>query len=250
MRLGGKVAIVTGGGLGIGRAIARTFAREGASVVVADLNAEAGRETVDAIRADGGQACFVQTDVAQVEDSQRLVAAALESYGRLDVLVNSAGVYARGDVVTTSIETWNRLISVNLTGIFLCCKAAIPAIRQAGGGAIINLSSSVGWQYAAPGIAAYAASKFGVTGLTKAMACDHLRDKIRVNCICPGPTDTPLLRASRPPDAFQAFIQAQPIGRLGAPEEIAAAALFLASEEASFVTGVAFPVDGGQSAFP
>jgi len=250
MRLKGKVAIVTGGGLGIGRAIVETFAREGAQVVVVDVNEDAGRETVGEVEASGGEGCFVRADVSRVEDTQRMVDVALETYGRLDILVNSAGVYIRGDVVSTSVEAWNRLISVNLTGVFLCCKVAIPALRQAGGGAIVNLSSSVGWSYAAPGIAAYAASKFGVTGLTKAMACDHLPDGIRVNCICPGPTDTPLIRESRTPEALHAFIDAQPIGRLGLPEEIADAALFLASDEASFITGVAFPVDGGQSAFP
>jgi NAD(P)-dependent dehydrogenase (short-subunit alcohol dehydrogenase family) len=250
MRLKNKVAIVTGSGAGIGRAIATTFAREGARVVVADMDEEAGRGTVAAIQAGEGTALFVRTDVSQVEDTQRLVEAALSTYGRLNVLVNNAGVYTRGDVVSTSVEAWNRLLSINLTGVFLCCKAAIPALRQAGGGAIVNISSSVGWQYAAPGIAAYAASKFGVTGLTKAMACDHLPENIRVNCICPGPTDTPLIRASRSPEDLQAFKEAQPIGRLGSPDEIAAAALFLASDEASFVTGVAFPVDGGQAAYP
>jgi NAD(P)-dependent dehydrogenase (short-subunit alcohol dehydrogenase family) len=250
MRLKEKVAIVTGSGAGIGRAIATTFAREGARVVVADMDEEAGRGTVAAIQANEGTALFVHTDVSQVEDTQRLVEAALSAYGRLDVLVNNAGVYTRGDVVSTSVEIWNRLLSINLTGVFLCCKAAIPALRQAGGGAIVNISSSVGWQYAAPGIAAYAASKFGVTGLTKAMACDHLPENIRVNCICPGPTDTPLIRSSRSPEDLVAFMDAQPIGRLGSPDEIAAAALFLASDEASFVTGVAFPVDGGQAAYP
>ncbi len=250
MRLKGKVAIVTGGGLGIGRAIAATFAREGARVVVADLNEGAGRETVGTIQASGGKACFVRTDVSKVKDTQHMIDVTLATYGRLDILVNNAGVYTRGDVVSTSLEAWNRLLSVNLTGVFLCCKAAIPALRQGGGGAIINISSSVGWQYAAPGIAAYAASKFGVTGLTKAMACDHLPENIRVNCICPGPTDTPLIRGSRTSQELQAFMEAQPIGRLGSPEEIAAAALFLASDEASFVTGVALPVDGGQAAYP
>jgi NAD(P)-dependent dehydrogenase (short-subunit alcohol dehydrogenase family) len=250
MRLKEKVAIVTGGGVGIGRAIAEIFAREGARVVVADLNEETGRGTEAAIQTRGGEARFVHTDVSQFEDAQRLVDRTLEAFGRLDILVNNAGIYTRGDVVDTSVAAWNRLLSVNLTGVFLCCKAAIPALRQAGGGSIVNISSSVGWHYAAPGIAAYAASKFGVTGLTKAMACDHLGDNIRVNCICPGPTDTPLLRASRSPEDFQAFVKAQHIGRLGSPEEIAAAALFLASDEASFVTGAAFPVDGGQAVFP
>jgi NAD(P)-dependent dehydrogenase (short-subunit alcohol dehydrogenase family) len=248
MRLRDRIALITGGGLGIGRAIAERFAQEGASVVVADLNQSAGEETVALIQSAGATARFVCGDVSIAEDCQRLVSAAVSSYGSLHILVNSAGVYARGDVVTTTEETWNRLIQVNLTGVFLCCKAAIPAIREAGGGAIINMSSSVGWHDTAPGIAAYTASKFGVTGLTKAMACDHLHQRIRVNCLCPGPTDTPLLRASRPPDTLQAFMEAQPIGRLGTPEEIAAAALFLASDEASFITGVAFPVDGGQTA--
>ena len=250
MQLKGKAAIVTGSGVGIGRAIATTFASEGASVVVADLNEDAGNETVREIQADDRQARFVRTDVSNVEDTQRMVDVALTTYGRLDILVNNAGVYTRGDVVSTSVEMWNRLLSINLGGVFLCCKAAIPALKQVGGGAIVNISSSVGWQYAAPGIAAYTASKFGVTGLTKAMACDHLGDNIRVNCICPGPTDTPLIRASRSPGDLQAFVEAQPIGRLGLPEEIAAAALFLASDAASFVTGVALPVDGGQSAYP
>jgi meso-butanediol dehydrogenase/(S,S)-butanediol dehydrogenase/diacetyl reductase len=218
-------------------------------VIVADLNEDAGSATVRDIQASGGRARFVRTDVSNVEDAQHMVDTALVTYGRLDILVNNAGVYTRGDVVSTSVETWNRLLSINLGGVFLCCKAAIPALRQSGGGAIVNIASSVGWQYAAPGIAAYTASKFGVTGLTKAMACDHLPDNIRVNCICPGPTDTPLIRASRSLEDLQAFVEAQPIGRLGLPEEIAAAALFLASDAASFVTGVALPVDGGQSAY-
>ncbi len=248
MRVQGKVAIVTGGGLGIGRAVALALAREGARVVVADLNEEAGQGTVQAIEQGGGKARFARVDVSSVEDTERMVRTTLTAYGRLDVLVNCAAVYARGDVTATSLEAWNRLLAINLTGTFLCCKAAVPALKRGGGGSIVNFSSSVGWHAAAPNIVAYAASKFGVTGLTKAMACDHLRDGIRVNCICPGPTDTPLLRASRSPQDLQAFTAAQPIGRLGSPEEIAAAVLFLASDEASFVTGVALPVDGGQTA--
>ena len=248
MRLKDRVAVVTGGGLGIGRAIAEAFAREGAHVVVADLNDSAAREIIQVIQAKGGDARFVRTDVADAQDAERMVEFAVATYGRLDILVNSAGVYARGDVVSTSLQMWHRLLAVNLTGVFLCCKAAIPELRRAGGGAIVNISSSVGWHDAAPGVAAYVASKFGVTGLTKAMACDHLAENIRVNCICPGPTDTPLIQASRTSEDLRAFVETLPICRLGSPEEIAAAAVFLASDEASFVTGVAFPVDGGQTA--
>lgn len=248
MRLADKTAIITGGAMGIGRAIADAFAREGALVVLADVNETAGAETVAAVKAADGRAIFRRADVSQWADAEGLIALTVRTFGRVDILVNNAGVYRRGDVVATDEATWDWIMAVNLKSVYLCSRAAIPVMRRQGGGVILNISSSVGWIATAPGIAAYTASKFGVTGLTKAMACDHLREGIRVNAICPGPTDTPLLRASRPPDELAAFRDRQPIGRLGYPTEIAAAAVFLCSDEASFITGVAFPVDGGQTA--
>ncbi|GAB4434577.1 MAG: SDR family oxidoreductase [Anaerolineae bacterium] len=247
--LQGKVALVTGGAMGIGRAVAEAFACEAAQVVVADINRQAGEEAVAAIRAAGGVADFVHTDVAEMPSVEAMRDFVLARHGRLDVLVCSAAIYTRGeDVVQLDAATFDRVLAVNLKGIFHCCKVAVPLMRQAGGGSIINMTSSVGWHSTAPGVLAYSTSKFAVTGLTKAMAMDHLRENIRVNAIAPGPTDTPLLRASRPPDEFAAFRDTQPIGRLAAPAEIAAAAVFLASDEAAFVTGIVLPVDGGQTA--
>jgi NAD(P)-dependent dehydrogenase (short-subunit alcohol dehydrogenase family) len=247
-RLENKVAVVTGGGMGIGRAIAEAFAREGARVLVADIDDQAGPDAVSAIRAEGGDASFAQTDVADAASVDRLRNHLIETYGRMDALVCCAALYTRGDITQTDAATFDRVIAVNLKGVFNCCKMAIPLLRQAGGGSITNITSSVGWHSTAPQILAYATSKFAVTGLTKALAMDHLREHIRVNGIAPGPTDTPLLRASRAPDALEEFKNRQPIGRLGQPEEIAAAAVFLASDEASFVTGIILPVDGGQTA--
>ena len=248
MRLRGKVAIVTGAGTGIGRAAARLFATEGAAVVVAEIDVHAGQETVTLIEAGGGTARFVQTDTSKMVDCQRMVRATVESYGKLNVLFNNAAVYSQGTVVDTPEEVFDRMIAVNLKGVFLCCKAAVPVMISGGGGSIVNMSSSVGWLIAAPGIVAYAASKGGVTLLTRAMALDHAKDHIRVNCICPGPTDTSMLRRAFTDEQLIAFGGTLPVSRLGRPEEIASAALWLASDEASFVTGVALPVDGGQTA--
>ncbi len=248
MRLADKIAIVTGGGSGIGRAIVEAFAREGAQIILADVNQAAALEAVATIEAVGRRAVFRQTDVSQSSEADALAHYAVDSFGHIDILVNNAGMYRRGDVVTTDEATWDWIMAVNLKSVYLCSRAVIPFMRQQGGGVILNISSSVGWMATASGIAAYTTSKFGVTGLTKAMACDHLREGIRVNAICPGPTDTPLLRASRLPEQLEDFRARQPIGRLGLPAEIAAAAVFLCSDEASFISGVAFPVDGGQTA--
>jgi NAD(P)-dependent dehydrogenase (short-subunit alcohol dehydrogenase family) len=248
MRLKDKVAIVTGGGSGIGRATAELFAREGAKVVVADYKADIGREAVQAIRAAGGDAIFVEVDVSDSDQVQRMVQATLNTYAGIDILFNSAGVLIMGSILDTDEQAWNRLVSINLTGVYLCSKAVLPHMIKRGGGSIINTSSSTGAHDAARNIAAYVASKGGVTLLTRGMAIDHAKDKVRVNAIAPGPTNTPMLRDALSPEQLAAFAQTFPMKRLGQPEELAYAVLFLASDEASFVTGAILAVDGGQTA--
>ena len=248
MRFKDKVVIITGGAKGIGKATAIMFAKKGAKVVIADCDSVDGKRTVEGIERQNGDALFVKTDIANSTEVQHMVDAVVAKNGRIDVLFNNAGIYARGDVVDTEEETWDKIIQVNLKGVYLCSKAVVPIMRKAGGGVIINTSSSVGLYAAAPGIAAYAASKGGVTFLTKAMADDHLKDNIRVNCICPGPTDTPLLRKSRTKEQLKLFVESLPSRKLLQPEEIARIVLFLTSDEASSITGAAFPVDRGQTA--
>lgn len=248
MRLEGKVAIITGGGSGIGRATALLFAREGARVVVADYDTSGGQAVADEIQATRGEALFVQTDVSDATQVQDMVGAALEAYGRIDILFNSAGVLAKGSILDTDLATWQRVMDINLTGTFLCGKAVLPHMIAGGGGSIINMSSSTGAHDGNAGSAAYVASKGGVTLLTRCMAIDHAAENIRVNAIAPGPTDTPMLRRFLDAEGRAAFAATFPMKRLGCPEEIAQAALFLASDEASFVTGAIFCVDGGQTA--
>lgn len=247
-RLQGKVAIVTGGGSGIGRATAELFAKERARVVVADYKADTGLETVQRIQNAGGVALFVEVDVSNSTQVQHMVETTLHTSGSIDILLNGAGILQFGTVLTTDENTWNRVIAINLTGTFLCCKAVLPHMIQRGGGSIINISSSTGAHDAAKNIAAYVTSKGGVALLTKAMAIDHAKDKVRVNALCPGPTDTPMLREALSPKELEAFAATFPMGRLGRPEELAYAALFLASDESSFVTGALLAVDGGQTA--
>ncbi len=243
----GKNTVVTGGGTGIGKAAALLLAEAGASVILADVNENEGKTTEKLIAEGGGQAYFFRTDITKEQDVTTLAEEVRMEFGSAYALINCAGIYFRGSVEQTSLQAWNNMIAVNLTGIFLSCKAFLPQLRQTRG-AIVNVSSSVGWSYAAPGIAAYAASKFGVTGLTKAMACDHIAEGVRINCVCPGPTDTPLLRSSRPKDVFEKFVSKQPMKRLASPEEIARIIVFLAGDDASYITGATIPVDGGQSA--
>lgn len=248
MRLKGKVAIVTGGASGIGRATAAAFGREGARVVVADFQAALGQETVEAIVKQGGGAVFAEVDVSDPDQVERTVRIALETFGGIDVLFNGAGVLAIGTALETDLDLWNRVLSINLTGTFLFSKAVLPHMIGRGGGSIINVSSSTGAHDARKDTVAYVSSKGGVTLLTKAMAIDHAQANVRVNAIAPGPVDTPMLRRGVSQEQIDVFSAALPMRRLGRPEELANAALFLASDEASFITGAILAVDGGQTA--
>jgi NAD(P)-dependent dehydrogenase (short-subunit alcohol dehydrogenase family) len=247
-KLKGRVALVTGAASGIARATAQRFAREGASVIVADNSAPSGQETVNLIQSDGGSASFVQVDVSQAEQVNRMVETILSQHGQIDVLFNGAAILFYGTVVETAEESWNRMLAINLTGTFLCCRAVLPPMIERGRGSIINIASTTGAHDACARAVAYVSSKGGVNMLSRAMAIDHAKQGIRVNVICPGPTDTPMLRKAMTPEQLNAFAKTFPMGRLGLPEEIASAALFLASDEASFMTGSVMYVDGGQTA--
>ena len=249
MRLADKVAIVAGGGMGIGRACARLFAQEGARLVLCDIDPQAGRKTTEEIIAEGGRVIFVQADVSDGFQVQRLIQQTLEACGRIDILYSSAAIYKRGKLTDLDESQWDRIMRVNVKSAYLLCKAVIPSMQAAGGGSVILTSSSVGWHDSAQNIAAYTASKFAITGLTKSLACELLANHIRVNCLCPGPTDTPMIRSGRSPDELRTFVESLPGKRLADPLEIAEAALFLASDESRFLTGVALPVDGGQTAW-
>jgi NAD(P)-dependent dehydrogenase (short-subunit alcohol dehydrogenase family) len=247
-RLPGKVAIITGGASGIGRATALLCAREGASVVVGDLNEATAQATVTAIQAEGGTACAVRVNVTQAIEVEQLIATAGREYGRLDILFNNAGIGKRVALTDMSEDDWQQVIDVDLKSIFLCSKYAVPVMCRGGGGCIINTASIYGL-VGAEGVAAYNAAKGGVVLLTKTMAIDHAKENIRVNCICPGHTDTPILNTLRQDAAMLRTMQQRyPMGRFGRPEEIAYGVLFLASEAASFVTGTALVVDGGYTA--
>jgi len=247
--LQGKVALITGGASGIGQAAATLFAREGATVAIVDLNEAAGQAVADAIAHDGGRALFERADVTQAADCQRVVDRTVRELGGLHILLNNAGIIRRATVLELSEADWDQVMSVNVKSVFLLSKYAIPWMRQGGGGSIINTAS--GWGLVGgPKAAAYCASKGAVVLLTKAMAIDHGGDNIRVNCICPGDTDTPMLRSEaqqlgQPADRFLAQAARRPLGRVGRPEEIAQAALYLASDASSFVTGTSLVVDGG-----
>lgn len=252
MRLVGKVAVVTGAAMGIGRGIATVFTREGACTVLADVNEDAGRRAADELREAGGTVTFVRADVADEAQIKALMEAARQTYGALHVLVNNAGIGVYKSVPDASLEEWSRCLAVNLTGVFLCSKYAIPLIKASGGGSIINIASVHAYQNVG-GTAPYAASKGGVAALTRVMAIDHAPDGIRVNAICPGWVDTPLVRgifaATSDPDATRRRVAGrQLLGRLGTPEDVGYAALYLASDEASFVTGASLFVDAGLTA--
>lgn len=241
-----KVVIVTGGTSGIGRAAAQLFAREGANVAVAARREEEGDAVAAQIVADGGRAIFVRTDVSVSEDHRNLVESTVEAFGRLDLAFNNAGTEQFGQSIADLDEDeWDRVLRVNLTGVFLSMKYQIPAMLASGGGAIVN-TSSVGGLVANPGLSAYQASKHGVIGLTKVAALECATQNIRVNALCPGGTRSEMFdRWVEDPDVHAQVIAAHPIGRFSEPIEQAEVALFLLSDAASYVTGVAMPVDGG-----
>jgi NAD(P)-dependent dehydrogenase (short-subunit alcohol dehydrogenase family) len=248
-RVAGKVALITGGASGIGRATALLFACEGAAIALADVNAEAGQRVVDEIVKAGGRAFFEAMDVTRATDCQRLVERTIRELGLIDILFNNAGIIRRATVLDLSEDDWDRVMAVNVKSIYLLSRVVIPHMQKAGGGAIINTAS--GWGLAGGAKAAvYCASKGAAVLLTKAMAIDHGPQKIRVNCICPGDTDTQMLREEAQQlgvenNPFLAESAKRPLGRVGTPDEIAQAALYLASDASSFVTGTALVVDGG-----
>ena len=251
-RLAGKVAFVTGAGTGIGRACSLAFAREGARICLTGRRPEPLSALAGEIHEEGGMALTVPCDITQNDQVQRAVRVVAGRFGLLNVVVNNAGAMAPGNAEQTSEADWNMMIDVNLKGTFLVSRAALRFLRSAGGGSIINIGSVYGI-VGAKQRAAYAASKGGVTMLTRAMALDHAHEKIRVNCICPSLVETEIARelfarAPNPEEARRQRIAMIPMGRAASPEEIAQLAVYLASDESSWVTGAALPIDGGQSA--
>ena len=244
-----KSVIVTGAGSGIGRAAALAFAAEGANVTVADIDDQHGRATVAQLRELGAQAEFVRVDVSHAADCAAMVKHAVDRYGRLDVAFNNAGINI-GVVPIADVEDaqWERIVAINLTGVFLCMKHEIPAMKRSGGGTIVN-TASVGGVIGTAGVTAYCATKHGVVGLTKSAALDHIKDGIRINAVCPGGTYTAMLAEwFKDPEVERTAKAATPIGRMADPAEIARAVLFLTSEESSFMVGHALVVDGGLTA--
>jgi NAD(P)-dependent dehydrogenase (short-subunit alcohol dehydrogenase family) len=243
MKLDGKVAFVTGFGSGLGQAIAVLFAKEGASVAGTSTTEAKGRDTVTMIEEAGRKALFRPGDVSNSEQMKALIDDTVKQFGGLDIVVNSAGVRTNGSITEITEEQWDRTIDVNLKGVFVVSRLAIPEMIKRGGGVILNIGARSGMAGQA-GRAAYCASKGGMTTLTEAMAMDYAREKIRVNCICPGPTRTPMVDTSTP-EKLARYKTRVPVGRIGEPEDIAYAALYLASDEASMITAAILPVDGG-----
>jgi NAD(P)-dependent dehydrogenase (short-subunit alcohol dehydrogenase family) len=252
MRLKDKVALITGAASGIGQASALKFAREGAKVVAADVQVEENEGTVRTIIAEGGTATSVQADVTKAESIRNMVRTTVETYGRLDILFNNAGIGIRGTILDIDEESFDRIFAVNVKGVFLGCKEAIPVMQSQGGGVILNTASQLGL-VGAEASAVYPATKGAIVQLTRCLALDHAADGIRVNSLCPGPIDTPLARSAReqtgdPVAALQTRLASIPLSRIGSPQEMADVAAFLCSDEASFITGAAILADGGWTA--
>jgi NAD(P)-dependent dehydrogenase (short-subunit alcohol dehydrogenase family) len=242
----GKVALVTGGGSGIGRATALAFAQRGAKVVVADLVAKGGEETVRMIKEAGGTSIFLQADVSKSQDALAMVGKTVETYGHLDCAFNNAGVGIPGSTIDCAEEDWDRVLQINLKGVWLCMKYEIPQMLKQGSGSIVN-TASAGGLIGTPGLAAYTASKHGVVGLTKTAALEYVQQGIRINAVCPGTVTTPMVKSSIDafPDLEKILLSKHPMGRFARSEEIADAVLWLSSDGASYVTGIALSVDGG-----
>jgi NAD(P)-dependent dehydrogenase (short-subunit alcohol dehydrogenase family) len=245
--LDGKVALITGAGSGIGRATSKIFAREGAKLILADVTEQGGAETLKMIKDAGGDAIFVRTDIAQADQVEALVRKAVANYGRLDCAFNNAGIEGEGGLThECSQENWNRIIAINLTGVWLCMKTEITQMLKQGGGAIVNTSSGAGLA-GVRGMPAYVAAKHGVAGLTKAAAIEYGRNGIRVNAVCPGPIRTPMMQRllGGNEERQERMARSGPLRRMGEPEEIGEATAWLCSDRASYVTGLPMPVDGG-----
>ena len=251
LRLQAKIALITGAGSGIGRESSLLWASEGASIVAVDINQEAAQHTADAVQAAGGRAVAVQADVSRAQDCERMIAKAESEYGKLNILFNNAGIMHSqdDDAVSTDESVWDVTMNVNAKGVFLGCKYGIPALRRAGGGAIVNTASFVAVLGAATPQVAYTASKGAVLAMTRELAIVHARENIRINALCPGPLKTELLmKFLNTDEKKQRRLVHIPIGRFGEAKEIARAALFLVSDDASYVTGTEFLVDGGITA--
>jgi NAD(P)-dependent dehydrogenase (short-subunit alcohol dehydrogenase family) len=245
--LDGKIALVTGGGSGIGRATALAFAREGAKVLIADVIVDSAKETLQMIKEAGGEGMVTKVDVSQSEEVESMVNQLVDTYGRLDCAFNNAGIGGGwGFTAKCTEEEWDRVMSINLKGVWLCMKYEIPQMLQQGGGSIVNTASVAGL-VGMLGTPAYVASKHGVVGITKAAAMEYATSGIRINAVCPGIIRTPMIgrRLERKPESEAVYRSMEPMGRLGTPEEIAEAVVWLSSDAASFVTGLPMAVDGG-----
>ncbi|MBA7498146.1 Dihydroanticapsin 7-dehydrogenase [subsurface metagenome] len=252
MRLQDKVAVITGAGSGIGRATAILFSREGAKTIIVDIDEKTGQATVDMIKEKGREALFVPTDITDSFKIKFMVTRVIETYGKLDVLVNNAGLLTTGNVIDIDEGQWDKIMDVNLRAAFLCCKYCLPEMIKKGGGVVINVSSEAGIR-AWKDLVAYNVSKAGLISLTKSIAVDFASQNIRANCVCPGTTETPLLssalaKEADPEKARHEMEKVRPANRIGKPEEIAYGILYLASDESPYATGAVLSIDGGATA--